>query len=80
MTNGNNVTQNTKHTNLFNQTKFALYSVPPAHAPASVLKVYKLEIWPNLCPNLLAQNHVFVKVWQSLCFYVGTSTSTVYIL
>ena len=27
-------------------------------------------------PNLLAQNGCFVKVWQSLCFHVGTSTST----
>jgi hypothetical protein len=36
MTNGNNVTHNTKHTILFNKTKFTPYSVPPAHAPASV--------------------------------------------
>ncbi len=57
MTNGNDVTQTTKHTNLFNSftptgadmpagtligvklltKKFTPYSVPPAHAPASVL-------------------------------------------
>jgi hypothetical protein len=37
MTNGNNVTHNTKHTILFNKTKFTPYSVPPAHVPASVL-------------------------------------------
>ena len=37
MTNGNDVTHNTKHTILFNKTKFIPYSVPPAHAPASVL-------------------------------------------
>ncbi len=36
MTNGNYVTHNTKHTILFNKTKFTPYSVPPAHAPASV--------------------------------------------
>ena len=36
MTNGNNVTHNTKHTILINKTKFTPYSVPPAHAPASV--------------------------------------------
>ncbi len=36
MTNGNNVTHNTKHTILFNKTKITPYSVPPAHAPASV--------------------------------------------
>ncbi len=34
MTNGNDVTHNTKHTILFNKTKFTPYSVP--HAPASV--------------------------------------------
>jgi hypothetical protein len=37
MTNGNDVTHNTKHTNLINKTKFTPYSVPPAHAPASVI-------------------------------------------
>jgi len=36
MTNGNDVTQDTKHTILSYKTKFTLYSVPPAHAPASV--------------------------------------------
>ena len=36
MTNGNDMTHNTKHTILFNKTKFTPYSVPPAHAPASV--------------------------------------------
>ena len=36
MTNGNDVTHNTKHTILINKTKFTPYSVPPAHAPASV--------------------------------------------
>ncbi len=35
MTNGNDVIQNTKHTNLFNK-KITPYSVPPALAPASV--------------------------------------------
>jgi hypothetical protein len=37
MTNRNNVTHNTKHTILINKTKFTPYSVPPAHAPASVI-------------------------------------------
>jgi hypothetical protein len=37
MTNGNDVTHNTKHTILINKTKFTPYSVPPAHTPASVL-------------------------------------------
>ena len=36
MTNGNDVTHNTKHTILFNKIKFTPYSVPPAHAPVSV--------------------------------------------
>ncbi len=36
MTNGNYVTHNTNHTILINKTKFTPYSVPPAHAPASV--------------------------------------------
>ena len=36
MTNGNDVTHNTKHTILFNKTKFTPYSVPPAHKPSSV--------------------------------------------
>ncbi len=36
MTNRNDVTHNTKHTILINKTKFTPYSVPPAHAPASV--------------------------------------------
>ncbi len=39
MTNENNVTHNTKHTILVNNTKFTPYSVPPAHAPASVWKI-----------------------------------------
>jgi hypothetical protein len=39
MTNGNDVTHNTKHTILFNKTKFTPYSVPPAHVPASVIIV-----------------------------------------
>ncbi len=34
--NGNNVTHDTKYTFLINKTTFTLYSVPPAHAPASV--------------------------------------------
>ncbi len=37
MTIGNNVTHNTKHTILFNKTKFTPYCVPLAHAPASVI-------------------------------------------
>jgi hypothetical protein len=36
MTNGNNVTHNTKHTILINKTNFASYSVPQAHTPVSV--------------------------------------------
>ena len=37
ITNGNDVTHNTKHTILINKTKFTPYSVPPAHAPTTVL-------------------------------------------
>ncbi len=36
MTNANDVTHNTKHTISINKTTFTPYSVPPAHAPASV--------------------------------------------
>ena len=36
MTNGNDVTQNIKHTNLFNKTKIIPFPVPPDNAPASV--------------------------------------------
>ena len=36
MTNGNDVTHDTKHTILCNKTKFTPYSVPPAHTPASI--------------------------------------------
>ncbi len=38
ITNWNDVTHNTKHTILINKTKFTPYSVPPAHALASVLE------------------------------------------
>ncbi len=44
MTNGNDVTHNTKHTILFNKTKFTPYSVSPAHAPASV-QYKKYDVW-----------------------------------
>jgi hypothetical protein len=40
ITNGNDVTHNTKHTILIKKTKFIPFSVPPAHSPASVIMGY----------------------------------------
>jgi hypothetical protein len=47
MTNGNDVTQDTKHTILSYKTKFTLYSVPPAHAPASVSQYPSYYVEPT---------------------------------
>jgi hypothetical protein len=65
MTNGNDVTHNTKHTILFNKTKFTPYSVPPAHVPASVFTLclpggtegypaYPRLIRLSVCPSVMS--------------------------
>ncbi len=38
----------------------------------SFLKIYKLQIWPNLSQICSPRIVFFVKVWQSLCVYVRT--------
>jgi hypothetical protein len=64
MTNGNDVTHNTKHTIVFNKTKFTPYSVPPAHTPASV-SVCLLSVWYMVtlfCYVFFAED--FKGVWK----------------
>ena len=67
MTNGNDVTHNTKHTNLINKTKFTPYSVPPAHMSASV---NPLQAAVSYC-----QEVPYWPYWQYFTFIV---LSTVY--
>ena len=43
------MTQNTKHTNLFNEKKITPYPVPPAHAPASDMELR--ELYVSLLPG-----------------------------
>ncbi len=56
MTNGNDVTHhNTKHTILIHKTKITPYSVPPAHAPASVWLVCRYVLGKSVpIPPLIA--------------------------
>ncbi len=60
MTNGNDVTQTTIHTNLFNKKKITPYSVPPAHAP-SVLVEGGNEIEGGKKPFMRADKKGFRK-------------------
>ena len=61
MTNGNDVTHNTKHTILFNKKKFTPYSVPPAHAPASVPE-------PQAHTNYVISNN-FLTIKNGVIFF-----------
>ena len=71
MANGNNMTQNTKHTTLFNETKFTTYSVPQAHALASVFN--RKNSRKSYFPSMPVPNCFFVKPISSKALFTGGS-------
>jgi hypothetical protein len=79
MTNGNDVTQNIKHTNLFNKTKFTLYSVTPAHAPASVTVVNTVHylyctFFRNYCTVHFFTVHYFLLYHCGFLLFTDVNT------